>query len=77
MINQILNINFEYLDRNNGGSIQLYHTGKSNKDIELLGKIKGCEIEIETFRLAKIIDPLGFIVSMMSMISSMIKSSAK
>lgn len=35
-------INFDYLDKNEGGVIQILHTGQSSNDIELLGAIKGC-----------------------------------
>jgi hypothetical protein len=36
-----ININFDYLDHNEGAIIQLLHTGKSGKDIEIHGTIKG------------------------------------
>ncbi|MGB8217597.1 MAG: hypothetical protein WCE94_09895 [Candidatus Methanoperedens sp.] len=36
-----ININFDYLDQNEGAIIQLLHTGKSGKDIEIHGRIKG------------------------------------
>jgi hypothetical protein len=34
------NINFDYIDKNNGIVIQILHTGKSSEDIEFCGKIK-------------------------------------
>lgn len=36
-----IGIHFDYLDKNQGAIIQLLHTGKSEKDIEIKGKIKG------------------------------------
>lgn len=36
-----IKLNFEYLDKNEGGVIQLLHTGKSSDDIEVRGTIKG------------------------------------
>lgn len=32
---------FDYLDRTEGGVIRIVHTGKSSKDIEILGTLKG------------------------------------
>lgn len=32
---------FDYLDKNEGGIIQIVHTGKSSKDIEIKGCVKG------------------------------------
>lgn len=34
-------INFDYLDENQGAVIQIVHTGKSSRDIEIVGDIKG------------------------------------
>jgi hypothetical protein len=36
-----LNIDFDYIDENNGIAIQVFHTGKTDSDIEVCGKIKG------------------------------------
>ena len=36
----LINISFEYLAKNEGAVIQLLHTGKSEKDIEILGIMK-------------------------------------
>lgn len=36
-----VNIGFDYLDKDEGGVIQLIHTGKSSSDIEVLGIVKG------------------------------------
>ncbi len=37
----VVEIDFEYLDNNEGIAIQLIHSGKSSIDIEVLGSIKG------------------------------------
>jgi len=37
----IININFDYFHTNEGIVIQLYHTGSSSDDIQILGTIKG------------------------------------
>lgn len=34
-------LNFDYLDKDEGGIVQLIHTGTSDKDIEIRGTIKG------------------------------------
>jgi hypothetical protein len=36
-------ISFEYLDKNQGGVIQVIHTGLSSEDLEVYGDIKGVE----------------------------------
>ena len=36
-----INMNFDYIDKDDGVGIQVYHTGSSNKDIEVCGRIKG------------------------------------
>lgn len=36
-----IGINFDYIDKDEGLIIQLFHTGKSNEDIEIQGTIKG------------------------------------
>lgn len=38
-------LDFEYLDKNDGAAIQIFHTGNSSDDIEILGKIKGSTIK--------------------------------
>lgn len=45
--NNIYKINFEYLDYKDGFIIQVVHTGSSQKDIILSGKIKGMKGNIE------------------------------
>lgn len=37
-------IDFEYLDKNQGCIIDVYHNGYSSSDIRLVGKLKGCKI---------------------------------
>jgi len=37
-------IDFEYIDYKEGMILQILHTGKSSKDVECLGQIKGCKI---------------------------------
>jgi hypothetical protein len=36
-----IKINFDYIDKDNGVAIQVYHTGSSDEDIEVSGRIKG------------------------------------
>lgn len=36
-----IELNFDYIDPNQGCAIKLYHTGKNSSDISLTGKIKG------------------------------------
>jgi len=36
-----VNLKFDYIDKEEGGVIQIIHTGKSNEDIEIHGLIKG------------------------------------
>jgi predicted ATP-dependent endonuclease of OLD family len=36
-----INIDFDYIDKNNGIVIQILHTGKSSEDIEFCGRMKG------------------------------------
>ncbi|MDD5447112.1 MAG: hypothetical protein PHY36_04435 [Methanocellales archaeon] len=36
-------MHFDYLDKDDGAIIQILHTGKSSKDIEFCGKIKGSD----------------------------------
>jgi hypothetical protein len=36
-----VNIKFDYIDKNDGAVIQIIHTGKSNKNIEIRGRVKG------------------------------------
>lgn len=52
--NNIYKINFEYLDYKDGFIIQVVHTGSSQKDIILSGKIKGMKGNIEK-KIQKII----------------------
>lgn len=55
-----VDINFDYIDKNNGIVIQILHTGKSSDDIEFCGRIKGvgkailCDVKTKErhFRLA-------------------------
>jgi hypothetical protein len=34
-------LHFEYIDKDQGSVIQIFHTGKSSKDLEIVGTIKG------------------------------------
>jgi len=43
-VTSILGINFDYIDENNGIVIQIFHTGKSSEDIDVIGKIKGAGV---------------------------------
>lgn len=36
-----ITLDFDYVDKDEGVIIQFFHTGKSNEDIQVLGKIKG------------------------------------
>lgn len=47
-----VNINFDYIDKNDGIVIQLIHTGYSNNDIDIHGRLKGAgEIIFTDLRL--------------------------
>lgn len=39
--NNIINFNFDYLDKNQGAIIKIIHSSNDSKDIEVLGTIKG------------------------------------
>lgn len=39
--NECVYVDFDYLDENQGAVIQIVHTGKSSRDIEVVGDIKG------------------------------------
>jgi hypothetical protein len=41
--NSIVNINFDYLDKNHGAVIEVIHTGLSSDDLEIVGDIKGVQ----------------------------------
>lgn len=57
MVNVVDNealIDFEYLDKNQGGIIRIMHTGLSKDDLEVVGDIKGANRLINLIRVSRV-----------------------
>lgn len=57
---------FDYLDRNEGGVIQIIHTGKSSKDIEVKGTVKGAGEPVLKYLPSSVTLPLPLPISLQS-----------
>ena len=64
-------VEFDYIDKNDGAVFQIIHTGKSNKDIEFHGRIKGAgEPELKDLdSLSKKLETLGLVITIIGAFS--------
>lgn len=67
-------INFDYLDQNQGVVIQVIHTGKSSKDIEILGDIKGVKSITQRFSYPRWLKKMGSLFINKKFLKSILKS---
>lgn len=58
--NSYIDVNFEYIDKNEGIVIQILHTGRSRDDILYEGALKGCKLKYRNLvRTKKVVIPLN------------------